>query len=177
MLRSKSRTRCNREMNLYVYSMWVYRVETHARSLPGTCGPRAPRHIDIEFDESYKAHGTFVQRLSAEPRIPKPEGMQYVPETNAEVHYMLLGILLRPLRLPEADLSVTQPERMLQAYRQLCTAPEGEEPWPAVARRALARHGHLICKLLHLRCPAPALHLWCPARIVRTAGSGQLFCR
>ena len=29
---------------------------------------------------------------------------------------------------------MTQPERMLQAYRQLCTAPEGEEPWPAVAR-------------------------------------------
>ena len=77
--------------------------------------PPAPRHIDIEFDDSYKAHGTFVQCLSAEPRIPKPEGMQYVPETNAEVHYMLLGILLRPVRLPEVDLEVTQPERMLQA--------------------------------------------------------------
>ena len=78
-------------------------METRARCPAPRCDsstPRAPRHIDIEFDESYNAHGTFVQRLSEEPRIPKPQGMQYVPETNPEVHYMLLGILLRPLRLP-----------------------------------------------------------------------------
>ena len=78
-----------REENLYIYSMWAYRVETRAHCLAprwDSSTPRAPRHIDIEFDESYNAHGTFVQRLSAEPRIPKPEGMQYVPETNAEVH-------------------------------------------------------------------------------------------
>ncbi|MED6326479.1 MAG: hypothetical protein VYE14_03885, partial [Verrucomicrobiota bacterium] len=58
-----------------------------------------------------------------------------VPATPASGQYTcMLGILLRPLRLPEADLTVTQPERMLQAYRQLCTAPGGEEPWSAVAR-------------------------------------------
>ena len=50
-------------MNLYIYSMWVYRVETRAHCLAprwDSSTPRAPRHIDIEFEKSYKAHGTFV---------------------------------------------------------------------------------------------------------------------
>ncbi len=42
--------------------------------------------------------------------------MQYVPEASAEMHHMLSGILLRPLHLPEADASMTEPERMLEAY-------------------------------------------------------------
>ena len=76
--------------------------------------------MDIEFDESYTARGTFIQRLSAEPRVPKHEGMQYVSEANAEVHYMLLGILLRPLHLPvpaaspsQQDVPMTEQERVL----------------------------------------------------------------
>ena len=50
-----------REENLYIYSMWAYRVETRAHCLAprwDSSTPRAPRHIDIEFDDSYKAYGT-----------------------------------------------------------------------------------------------------------------------
>ena len=74
-----------RDMNLYIYSMWVYRVEKHAYRL--ATGLESS-NMDIEFDESYTARGTFIQRLSAEPRVPKLEGMQYVSEATAEVHYI-----------------------------------------------------------------------------------------
>ena len=57
------------------------------------------------------------------------------------MHYMLLGILLRPLHLPVPDASpiqqdapMTERGRVLEAYGQLCTAPNNEAPWPAAAR-------------------------------------------
>ena len=67
--------------------------------------------------------------------------MQYVSEATAEGHYMLLGILLRPLHLPvpaastiQQDVPMTEQERVLEAYGMLCTAPNNEAPWPAAAR-------------------------------------------
>ena len=68
--------------------------------------------------------------------MPKPEGMQYFSEAHSEMHYMLLNILFRPLFLPRPDTCDSQTEQYLAAYRPLCTAPEGEPPWPAVARTA-----------------------------------------
>ena len=44
-----------RNMNLYIYSMWVYRAERnpYAASAPGK--ESKPRHLDIPFEESYVA--------------------------------------------------------------------------------------------------------------------------
>ena len=98
--------------------------------------PTLPRQIDIPFDGSYPAAASFIQRIASEPRVPKPEGMQYISEAHSEMHYMLLNILLRPLFLPPRDTCESQTEQYLAAYRPLCTAPEGEAPWPAVARTA-----------------------------------------
>ena len=47
---------------------------------------------------------------------------------------MMLSILFRPLYLPEGGPSMNTSERVLNAYKQVCTAPEGEEAWPAVAQ-------------------------------------------
>ena len=118
-------------MNLYVYSMWVYRVEKNLTVRRKSDRPTAPRQVEIEFDESYPSRDTFVQRLTQEPRVPMIEGMQFVPETNAEVHCMLQSALFRPVFLPPPEDDETRDLRLLSAYKQLCTAPDGQEPWPA----------------------------------------------
>jgi hypothetical protein len=119
-------------MNLYVYSIWVYRVEKSTfYASNASSEPRNPRYVDIPFDPSHPACATFVQRLSREPRVPKLGGMQFVSDANAEVHYRFLPILLRPLNLaPLAECSSRQ-DRYVTTYKQLCTAPPGSESWPA----------------------------------------------
>jgi hypothetical protein len=124
------------EMSLYVYSLWVYRVE-----LPyWKAGDRRPadasaaQHIDIPSDESYSAAKNWVQRLAEEPRLPNVQGFQFVSETpdSAEMRYILKSVLLRPAHLPCADEAVyTRELRYLKAYEAFCTAPAGEEAWPA----------------------------------------------
>ena len=78
-----------RYMNLYVYSMWVYRVEKNFTARKKSDSPAVPAHVEIEFDDTYPSRGNFMQRLAVEPRVPMLEGMQFVSETNAETHYML----------------------------------------------------------------------------------------
>ena len=65
--------------------------------------------------------------------MPKPEGYKFVTDADAEMHYLLKAILLRPIYLPD-QLEDDKTKQMLQlrAYRDLCTAPEDEAPWPAL---------------------------------------------
>ena len=123
-----------RDMNLYVYSMWVYRAEknrTLATTLP--VGARAPakKHVEIEFDAAYPSRDSFTQRLAWEPRVPMVEGMQFVSDSNPEVHYMLQAILFRPIYLPPAAEDESKQQCLLRAYRGLCTPTNPEETWPA----------------------------------------------
>ena len=59
--------------------------------------------------------------------------MQYVSEANAEVHYMLLGMMFRPIELPPDDALQSQEKRYIEAFKSLCTSGPGEAQWPAVA--------------------------------------------
>ena len=120
-----------RDMNLYVYSMWVYRVERNFTVRRQSDCPAPSRHVDIEFDDSYPSRATFVQRLSVEPRVPMLEGMQFVSEANAESHYMLQAILFRPVYLPSAEENESRDMRLLRAYKGLCTSTSCQEAWPA----------------------------------------------
>ena len=90
-------------------------------------------HVDIAFDSSYSAARNWTQRLAAEPRIPKPDGFQFVSEeSNREMHYLMKSVLLRPVHLPNQDgANDTKELRYLRAYEHLCAAPEGEPEWPA----------------------------------------------
>ena len=126
-----------RDMSLYIYSVWVYRVEpkAHARSAGdlAEAGRPASAHIDIPFDPSYAAARNWTQRLATEPRIPKVEGFQFVSAgSNAETHYLMKSVLLRPVFLPCADEDIhTKELRYLEAYKRLCSAPQGQDRWPA----------------------------------------------
>ena len=92
-----------RDMNLYVYSMWVYRAEKNLTvQKKSSDRPPPARYVEIEFDDAYPSKNTFVQRLAMEPRVPMLDGMQFIPVTNAEPHYMMLSILFRPVRVPPA---------------------------------------------------------------------------
>ena len=131
-------------MNLYEYSTWVYRHELHPfAGSDATAQPRKPRHLDFPFDDSYAPGRTWVQRLAQTPRVPRLEGIRFETDATPEMHYLVKSLLFWPLRLP--DLSVCQsPERtqgvaaykasdlrVLQMYEQLCTAPAGQDAWPA----------------------------------------------
>ncbi|CAK0850189.1 unnamed protein product, partial [Prorocentrum cordatum] len=115
-----------RDMSLYVYSIWVYRVELPLHALPageldheGSGGRTL--HVDIAFDSSYTAARNWTQRLAVEPRIPKAEGFQFVSaESNVETHYLMKSVLLRPVHLPDADgPNDTKELRYLRAYEHL----------------------------------------------------------
>ena len=123
-----------RDMNLYVYSMWVYRVEKNLTMAARSTGDKratAPRHVEIDFDEHYPSRESFVQRLTTEPRVPMIEGMQFVSDSNPEVHYMLLSLLFRPIYVPPLAEDESTHERLLRAYQALCTSPNPGEAWPA----------------------------------------------
>ena len=78
-----------RDMNLYVYSMWVYRAEKNLTvQKKSSDRPPPARYVEIEFDDAYPSKNTFVQRLAMEPRVPMLDGMQFIPVTNAEPHYI-----------------------------------------------------------------------------------------
>ena len=122
-----------KDMSLYVYSIWVYRVELpHFRARDKELDDSISLHIDIPFHPSYRAAKNWTQRLAVEPRIHKVTGFQFVAESaNAKTHYLMKSILLRPLDLPDAEEDVHTKELLyLQAYQALCSPPPGEQ-WPA----------------------------------------------
>ena len=82
--------------------MWVYRAERSPFAQDAsTEHKQKPGHIETPFHESYAAARTWTQRIAKEPRVPKPEGYRFVTEADAEMHYLLKAILLRPVYLPE----------------------------------------------------------------------------
>ena len=88
-----------RNMNLYIYSMWVYRAERNPYATSAPLKESKPRHLEIPFEESYVAGKTWVQRIAIEPRIPKVEGFQFVTDVDPEMHFLLKSVLLRPIQL------------------------------------------------------------------------------
>ena len=69
-----------RHMSLYVYSMWVYRVERNQFSkdknnMDDTGSSSRPHHMDIPFDATYPGANAWMQRIATEPRVPRPDGM------------------------------------------------------------------------------------------------------
>ncbi|CAK0888453.1 unnamed protein product, partial [Prorocentrum cordatum] len=94
------------DMSLYVYSIWVHRVELPSYALPaGELGRRAGRRA---------AH-------------PDADGFQFAvsAESSVETHCLMKSALLRPVRLPDADgPSDARELRFLLACEHLCVAPE-----------------------------------------------------
>ena len=83
-------------MSLYMYSMWVYRVEKNLTARPTSATqPPVVQHVEMEFEETYPSRHTFVQRLAVEPRVPMVEGMQFVSDKDPETHAMLQSLLFR----------------------------------------------------------------------------------
>ena len=125
-----------RHMGLRVYSMWVYRTEVPLQRTSGLEPSTVPvsAFVDIPFDDAYPHRHAFAQRISAEPRIPRPEGMQFVAASqDPERHYTLKSLLLQPLRqLSHSDSTATRKAVLLEAYKQFCSPAEsGDEVWPA----------------------------------------------
>ena len=108
-------------MSLYVYSMWVYRVEKAS----GFATQRATGHVDIPYAEHYNLRHTHFQRVATEYRVPLFEGFT-MPTCNkdSETASLYKQLLLRPL----AVLPTEQPEdeRMLNAFAPMSSVPESE---------------------------------------------------
>ena len=124
-------------MPLYEYSRWAYRVEFSPWAAASAQAPqRKPRHVDIPFQQDYMMGKTWIQRLAREPRVPRIEGMKFHSEANAEMHYLLKSLLLRPIHiLPEgisdAEVEDSRMMRLLHAYQAFCTSANKQEEWQA----------------------------------------------
>ena len=107
-----------KDMSWYVYSMWVYRVETLPLKLDKNSEPLmpSPRFIDIDFSPDYKLHRTHKQRIATEFRVPLYEGFT-MPSSyfNSETAAMYKSLLLRSLSVEVND----EPEdvRFASAFR------------------------------------------------------------
>ena len=66
--------------------------------------------------------------------MPKPEGYRFLTDGDSEMHYLLKAILLRPIYLQKRTEDDNSNEMIiLRSYRELCTPPENEPPWPALS--------------------------------------------
>ena len=107
-------------LSLYMYSMWVYRVEK----------PETPSADDFlfPFDEAYHLKSAYVQRIAAEPRVPRIDGCQLFcidSEAEREQGYKLLSLLLRPWRLPAGHANMESPPDIFVGSYDL-DAPRGK---------------------------------------------------
>ncbi len=118
-------------MSLYVYSMWVYRVERSSdrRLVTG--------HVDIPFDLSYAIADAYMQRLSMEERVPKIDGFQPPPPREGgagtvndfEMNAMFKSLLLRPVSaVYDADFDSVKAFAVLHARP---VADDVAHPWAA----------------------------------------------
>ncbi len=89
-----------KHMSLEGYAMWVYRIEKL-----GQKDPQKPRFIDIPFSSDYKLHGSHLQRLASEFRVPRFEG--FIMPSNccdSETAALYKQLLLRPLSVELSEL-------------------------------------------------------------------------
>ena len=127
-----------RPMSLYVYSMWVYRAELSHRAAGGLeykKNPTPPMHVDFDFEPTYPGASTWTQRIATEPRVPRPEGFQFVSESqDPETHFMLKSVLLQPLFLEPWDEEERDDRqlRIIETFKQLCVPRAEGEEWPAL---------------------------------------------
>jgi len=155
-------------MPLYEYSRWVYRVEYSPWAAASAQAPRhKPKHVDIPFHEDYMLGKTWIQRLSREPRVPRIEGMKFHSEANAEMHYLLKSLLLRPIHiLPEGISNAEEQDsrmlKLLRAYQAFCTSANKQKEWhacggagPGPFEKSYAEFRSSMEKLAH--------HIWKPS--------------
>ena len=86
------------------------------------------------FDDTYPHRHSFTQRVSAELRVPRPEGMQFVAASqDPERHFLLKNVLLQPLQpFTSTDPTATRKSTLLHAYRQYCCpAADSGQVWHA----------------------------------------------
>jgi hypothetical protein len=108
-------------MSLQVYCMWVYRIEKPHRN-PGQ--QQRARFVDLEFSPQYSLHGTHLQRLASELRVPLFEGFTMPSQdTCSETAAMFKQLLLRPLSVPCTDEPADI--QLVQAFSPLCAPGDG----------------------------------------------------
>ena len=105
-------------MTEQVYCMWVYRIEKPHWN-PGQRPQR--RFIDMEFSLSYALHGTHLQRLATELRVPLFEGYT-MPSSlkTAETAALFKQLVLRPIAVPRnsepVDIQLVHSSRFVSHF-------------------------------------------------------------
>ena len=110
-------------MSWQVYSMWVYRIERPAK-LGARAVFEASRFIDIPFASDYDLHGSHLQRLSTELRVPLFEGFTMPPSIqDSETAAYFKQLLTRPLAVPAGN--DTAQSKLLDAFAPVCAERPG----------------------------------------------------
>ena len=135
-----------KDMTLYVYSMWVHRVEKKDDAY-------ATRHVLIPFCPSYALAASHVQAISLLERVPKADGFTMPPprvpvdgvREDFETNAMFKSVLHRPFACPSSN-SATTLEDPVSHYTSLHAEPEkplGNYPWSVATAFSAAWHAYL----------------------------------
>ena len=108
-------------MSLQVYAMWIFRVEKGHRNPDQK---PSMRFIDIPFAGHYSLHGTHVQRLATEFRVPLFEGFT-MPSQDvcSETAALFKQLLLRPLSVSLSDEPADI--QLVNAFAPICDQGDG----------------------------------------------------
>jgi hypothetical protein len=100
-------------MSLYVYAMWVFRIERPAKKA-------RHRFIDIEFVPTYALRNTHLQRLASDFRVPLFEGFTMPSgDADSETAALYKQVLLRPLAVEENE-DVAPDLKLIEAFAPTC---------------------------------------------------------
>ena len=135
-----------KDMTLYVYSMWVHRVEKKDDAY-------ATRHVLIPFCPSYALAASHVQAISLLERVPKVDGFTMPPprvpvdgvREDFETNAMFKSVLHRPFACPSSN-SATTLEDPVSHYTSLHAEPEkplDNYPWSVATAFSAAWHAYL----------------------------------
>ena len=151
-------------MTLYVYSMWVHRVEavqTHGEQ----------RCVRVPFHSSYKLAVGYTQQITVTERVPKIDGYTMPPPrsggagtvSDQELNAMFKSVLHRPTRLASLSASTaldTVAGDPLACYAELHAKPMHEDPshpWSPSTAFSGAWHAHLEIVKVHAQAASRKL--------------------
>ena len=133
-----------KDLCLYVYSMYVHRVEKLDPSF-------RERHVCLPFDNDYKLAGGYVQALALQERVPKIDGFQMPPprahaagaEQDIEMNAMFKSVLLRPIyRHRVDDVAQFDPVTHFFQLHECPGEPHPQHTWSPITAFSGAWHAH-----------------------------------
>ena len=121
-----------RDMSLYVYSAWIWRVEKNQEK------DKENRQLQFAFRPEYKLAAGYMQQISVSERVPKLDGFTMPPPrkknkdaiTDLEMNNMFKSVILRPMEWFTKNLQdIPDPVSQFYQHHSCPEQPLPAHPW------------------------------------------------